>query len=123
MDQQKWKSIQKSGAFKRKVKNNYHSLQALTLIQSNRAQAASEENEKGSVLHLNANLTNQFNQNVTSIPCSAFAEVQNSCSFSEVEDSYSSSENEDNVDKLDTSIKNDDFRYHYKKWAIDFNIP
>lgn len=39
MDRKKWKSIKRSGAFKRKVKNNYHSLQARTFIQSNRAQA------------------------------------------------------------------------------------
>lgn len=121
MDLKKWKSIKRSGAFKRKVKNNFHSLQARTLIQSNRAQAESEENKKGSVSHLNPNSTNQLNQNATSIPCSSFAEVQDSCSFSEVETSYSSSENEDNVSKEDT--KNDDFRDDYKKWAIDYNIP
>lgn len=125
MDRKKWKSIKRSGAFKRKVKNNYHSLQARTFIQSNRAQAqaVSEENEKGSVSQVNANLTNQFNQNTTSIPCSSFAEVQDSCSYSEHEDSYSAFENEDNVDKEDNSTKNDDFRDHYKKWAIEFNIP
>ncbi|XP_041985034.1 uncharacterized protein LOC121737423 [Aricia agestis] len=122
MDLKKWNSVKRSGGFKRKVKNNYNSLQSRTLIQSDRAQAGSAENRKGSVSHLNARFTNQFNQNSTIIPCSSFAEVEDSCLFSEDDDSYSSSENEDNVDKIDTSTKNDDFRDHYKKWAIDFNI-
>lgn len=132
MDPKKWKRIKRSGAFKRKVQKNYHSLQARTLIKSNKArgQADSEENENGSVSRLNTNVTHSASplcktrSGFEAIPCSSFAEVQESCSFSEVEDCYSSSESESEVNNREVTLtENDDFRDHYKKWAIDFNIP